>query len=198
MRTGILWRMTDCVLMGGLLLAGFLAAGSFAQPAWAGPDGPALPRFTEEREAAALHFVKKHLPELLPLLEQLRKDDRPRYELKVREIFQVSELLADLRDEPKRHDLELKVWKAENKAHVLVAQLATPEDARREELKEQLAKLAGELVDLDIQVLEMKIEQLEEEVNKVKGELTTVQNDKATQVKARYEALLDKAKKQKK
>ena len=38
------------------------------------------PRFTEEREAAALFFVRKHCPELLPLLEELRRSNRPAYE----------------------------------------------------------------------------------------------------------------------
>ena len=34
------------------------------------------PRFTEEREAAAIHFVKKQCPELMPLLEELKKANR--------------------------------------------------------------------------------------------------------------------------
>ena len=33
-----------------------------------------LPRFTEEREAAALHFVRKHCPDLIPLLDDLKKN----------------------------------------------------------------------------------------------------------------------------
>ena len=33
----------------------------------------ALPKFTEEREAAALHFVRKHCADLIPLLDELKK-----------------------------------------------------------------------------------------------------------------------------
>src|SRR5205807_6979668 len=105
----------------------------------AGPvSAEPLPRFAEEREAAALHFVKKHCPELIPLLDELKKSNRPAYELQVRETFQVTELLADLQDDPKRYDLELKIWKAENKAMVLVGRLATPKEDERKAIEDQL------------------------------------------------------------
>src|SRR6516162_4361952 len=62
-----------------------------------------LPRFTEEREAAALFFVKKNLPELLPLLEQLKKNGMQQYRTEIREIFQATEWLADLQADSRRH-----------------------------------------------------------------------------------------------
>ena len=43
-----------------------------AASGWALAADP-LPRFTEEREAAALHFVRKHCPELVPLLDEFKK-----------------------------------------------------------------------------------------------------------------------------
>src|SRR5438034_122818 len=107
-----------------------------------------LPRFTEEREAAALHFVRKHCPELVPMLDELKKSNRPAYEQQVRETFQVTELLADLQDDPKRHELELKIWKAENKALVLVAKLATPKEDARKAVEQDLQAIAKELVEL--------------------------------------------------
>src|SRR5207244_11306054 len=97
-----------------------------------------LPRFTEEREAAALHFVKKHCPELSPVMDELKKGNRAAYERQVRETFQVTELLANLLDDTKRHDLELKMWKAENQALLLVAKLAAPKDEDRKAVEEQL------------------------------------------------------------
>src|SRR4051794_40418485 len=87
------------------------------------PEPRALPRFTEEREAAALFFVKKQLPDLLPLLEQLKKNSQPQYRTEIREIFQATEWLADLQDDPRRHELELKIWKTENKAFTVAAKL---------------------------------------------------------------------------
>ncbi|MBI1916767.1 MAG: hypothetical protein HYS12_18835 [Planctomycetes bacterium] len=161
-------------------------------------DPSALPRFTEEREAAARFFVKKHVPELLPLLDELKKNNATKYQQEIREIFQVTEMLADLQDDEKRHDLELKIWKSENKAFVLIARLATPDEEERKKVQGQLRDLARELVDLDIQVLELKAEQLDKELGEVKDGLTRAREQVEQNVKTRYEGLLDKAKKPKK
>jgi hypothetical protein len=163
-------------------------------------DAPAdnLPRFTEEREAAALFFVKKHLPELLPLLEQLKKTSAAQYEREVREIFQVTELLADLRDDPQRYELELKIWVTENKANALVAKLSTPSEEERQKIEGQLQELAKQLVALDVEVLELKADQLDKELGEVKDELAKIRENRDKQIKERYEDLLHKVRKRKK
>ncbi|MBA4190991.1 MAG: hypothetical protein C0467_23645 [Planctomycetaceae bacterium] len=156
-----------------------------------------LPRYTEEREAAALHFVRKQCPELLPLLEELKKANRLAYESQIRETFQISELLADLQDDPKRYDLELKVWKAENKALVLVAKLATPKDEDRKSIEEQLQLLAKELVELEVQSLEHRVGLLQSELSSAKDELAKFRDNYDRSVKDRFEALLEKARRKK-
>jgi hypothetical protein len=110
----------------------------------------------------------------------------------------VTELLADLRDEPRRYELELKIWKAENRAHALVAKLSTPSDEERKKVEGQLQDLAKELVELDIQVLELKAEQLDKELGEVKDELAKNRENIDKNTKDRYAALLEKAKKRKK
>jgi len=157
-----------------------------------------LPRFTEEREAAALFFVKKHVPEVLPLLEELKKSNLPQYQHEIREVFQVTELLADLQDEPRRHDLELRIWKAETKASAFVAKLSTPNEEERKKIEAALQELARELVDLDILVLEAKADQLDKELGEVKDELAKAREQIDKDTKAKYEALLDQAKKRRK
>lgn len=174
------------LLVFGLLLSP--TASSAAEP---------LPRFTEEREAAALHFVRKHCPELLPLLDELKKVNRVAYESQIRETFQVTELLADLQDDPKRYDLELKVWKAENKALVLVAKLATPKDDDRKAIEEQLQSLARELVELEVQSLEHRVGLLQNELTGAKDELAKFRDNFDRSVKDRFEALVEKARKKK-
>jgi hypothetical protein len=166
-------------------------------PLLAGPKSD-LPRFTEEREAAAMHFVKKHLPELIPLLTELKKSSLADYQREVREIFQETEMLADLVDDPKRHELELKVWKAENRSHVLVARLRTAGEDEKKKMEEQLKELSRELVELDIQVMEVQAEQLDKELGEVKDELARARDEKEQNVKARYERLLEKSRKPKK
>jgi hypothetical protein len=154
-----------------------------------------LPRFTEEREAAALHFVRKHCPELVPLLDELKKNNRTAYEQQVRETFQVTELLADLQADPKRHELELKIWKAENKALVLVAKLATPKEDARKSVEQDLQAIAKELVELEVQSLEHRAGVLEQELALAKDELTKARDNFDRTVKERYEGLLEKARK---
>jgi hypothetical protein len=156
-----------------------------------------LPKFTEEREAAALHFVRKHCPELIPLLDDLKKTSRTTYESQIRETFQVTELLADLQDDPKRYELELKVWKAENKALLLVAKLSTLKEEDRKAVEEQLQALAKELVELEVQTLEHRVELLRMELNGAKEELSKFRDNFDRMVKDRFEALLEKARKKK-
>ena len=156
-----------------------------------------LPRFTEEREAAAIHFVKKQCPELLPLLDELKKANRAAYEAQIRETFQVTELLAELQDDEKRYALELKAWKAENKALVLVARLATPKEEDRKVIEGQLQVLAREIVDLELQSLEQRIELLQGELASSKDELGKFRDNLERTIKDRYESLLEKARKKK-
>lgn len=194
MRTWHLWLATGCGLISGLLLAWAASHSPLAVGAPTVEPEP-LPRYTEEREAAVQFFVRKHLPELLALLEQLKKNNGVQYERKIREIFQVTELLAELRDEPRRHELELKIWVTENKAHTLVARLSTTNEVERKKLEGQLRALAKELVDLDVQVLELKADQLDKELGEVKDELSRARLTVEKRVKERYEELLGKAKK---
>jgi hypothetical protein len=163
----------------------------------AGARGEPLPRFTEEREAAALHFVKKHCADLVPLLEDLKRTNRTAYELQIRETFQVTELLADLQDDPKRHELELRIWKAENKALVLVARLSMAKDDARKPVEDQLQTLARELVELDQLSLEHRVAVLQTELAAAKDELTKFRDNFDRTVKDRFESFLEKAKKKK-
>jgi hypothetical protein len=156
-----------------------------------------LPKFTEEREAAALHFVRKHCPELIPLLDDLKKTSRTAYESQIRETFQVTELLADLQDDQKRYELELKIWKAENKALVLVARLTSPKEEERKAIEDQLHALAKELVELDVQSLEHRVELLNTELMSAKEELTKFKDNFDRTVKDRFEMLVEKARKKK-
>lgn len=185
MMTTLRWGAAVVCLV---LTADWLTVGRAAAP----------PRYTEEREAAARFFVKKHLAELLPLLDELKKNSQAQYEEQVREIFQVTEMLAELMDEPRLHELELKIWVAENRAHTLVARLATPSADERKKLEAQLNDLARELVELDVQFLEMKADMLDRELGEAKDELAKLRDNTDKHIRDRYEGLLDKAKKRKK
>jgi len=154
-----------------------------------------LPRFTEEREAAALHFVRKHSPELVPLLDELSKSYRSQYERQISEIFQVTEMLADMRDDMARYNLELKIWKTENRAWLLVAKLANARPDERKPIEDSLLDLARELVALDVRNLEMQSEAVERELNSLRGELNRLRENVERSTRDRYDLLLAQVKK---
>ncbi len=157
-------------------------------------DSPAarpLPRFTEEREAAARHFVGKHLPELLPLLDDLKKAALVQYEREIRGIFQATELLAELQGDPARYNLELRIWKAEQLAAAQVARLATGAASPPISAQNRLKTLARELVELDLAVLQLKAERLERELSLTRDALARSRDQVDRDVRLRYENLLE-------
>jgi hypothetical protein len=187
------WMATGAGLVAGVVLGWWLAAGPSSQASMTRPEPDKLPKFTEEREAAALHFVKKNLPELLPILAELKKSSPSQYEREVREIFNDTETLTEMSDDTQRYELELKIWKTENKAHLLVAKLSTPNADARKKLEEQILGMANDLVSLDLKVLEVKKDQLDKDLGEVKDEMSKINENKEKMAKERFQALLDKA-----
>lgn len=156
---------------------------------------PPRPRFTEEREAAVQFFVRKQLPELLPILDELKKNNRQRYEQEIGTLFQASEFLAALHDDPRRRDLELKIWQTEQRTNLALAKIALASAADRKALDAQLQDLTKELVELDARVLKLRSEQLTKELNSVNAELAKTQQNAEQLAKDRFQALLAKVKK---
>jgi hypothetical protein len=163
-----------------------------------GPEAGALPRFTEEREAAALCFLKKNATELLPLMQRLKKDNPARYQHEIRAVFQVAEMLAELEENPQRYALELEIWKVETKAHALAARLPMREEAERRKIETELQRIAKELVGLDTRVLELKAAQAEKELSEIRDELAKARDQGPARAKARYEDLIEQSRKRRK
>lgn len=170
-------------------------------PAWCrstqagGSGSQRLPIFSEEREVAALHFVKKHAPELVPILEKLKTGDLKKYQNEIRELFQVSELLTELRDQDeKRYGLELEVWRTETAALIIVARMANIGDEELAKLKEQLMEHTKRLVELDMQIMKLRVDELEKELGEARDELAKGEERRETVTKDRYERLMEQAK----
>jgi hypothetical protein len=180
------------------LAAVALLAGSSARATTPAPQEATLPRFTEEREAAALCFLRKNARELLEVLEQLKRDNPPHYQKEIRAVFQVTEMLAELQDDPRRHDLELEIWKAESKAHTLAVRLPALGERERRKAEAELLKVARDLVELDIAVLDLKTEQTEKELGELRYEVAKARDQVPAQTKARYDRLLEEARKRRK
>ncbi len=179
-----------CTLIASLLL-GFVFLPTKAQTTAAEPH---LPVFTEEREAAALTFVRRHYPDLLPLLERVRRADWKRYQQEICEIFQFSEALTELRiRDERRYQLELERWKTESRALVLVARLSTSNSAEKPALQSDLRDAAKRLVELDMELLRLRIEELERELAEARDEMGRAEEKRDLRIQERYQFLFDLA-----
>ncbi len=197
-----IWHWTMLLLAGGALAA--LAAEPDKPAADTAPNAaPAngnggLPRFTEEREAAALQFAKKHVPELLPILDTLKMGDVKKYQEEICEIFKTTELLGELKaTDMRRHDLELDIWKTQTRSLILVARLANATDEEKPKLTEELREAAKKLVDLDMQILRLRVDELERELNEAREELARGEEKRDALSKERYQKLFEQAKNRK-
>ncbi|MCS7167228.1 MAG: hypothetical protein RMI91_12945 [Gemmatales bacterium] len=171
----------------------FAALGWLTSITWLAGD-PNLPVFTEEREAAALTFVRRHYPDLLPLLERVRRSDVKRYQQEISEIFQLSEALTELRlHDERRYQLELEKWKTESKALVLVARLSTAQVAEKADLQAELRESARRLVELDLELLRLRIEELERELAEAREEMARAEERRDARIQERYQFLFDLA-----
>ncbi len=161
-------------------------------------NGAALPKFTEEREAAAVQFARKHLPELLPLLDKLKAADLKKYREEISEIFQTAELLGELHEQDRRrHDLELDIWKTQTRSLILVARLRSAADEDKPRLTDELQEAAKKLVDLDMLVLRLRVDELEKELSEAREELARGEEKREALTKDRYQKLFEQAKNRK-
>lgn len=153
-----------------------------------------LPAFSEEREAAARFLARKHLPELDMILERLKRADPKAYQEEIREIFQVSEWLSELKSvDERRHQLELDLWKKEMQANLLVAKLARIPANDREGLRVEVQDLVKEMIDLEIAVLRYRVEELEKELSDAREELQRGEDQREDLAKERIDKLWNQA-----
>jgi hypothetical protein len=172
-----------------------LGLASVAATAFSGPRRDTPPAFSEEREAAALHFVKKHAAELLPVLEKLKTSDPKKYQAEVCELFQTCEWLTDMRHEDeKRYNLELDVWRTETRSLLLVARLAGLKEDERDKHKAEVEECARKLIDLEMLIMKHRIETLEKELGEARDEFTKAEEQKENLVKDRFSKLVEEAK----
>jgi hypothetical protein len=183
-------KWTSVVACAGLFLNASCCLGQ------SGPGrGHALPAFSEEREVAALHFARKHVPDLLPLLEKLKSADQQKYQTEICELFQTCEWLTDLRrDDDKRYAIELDIWRTETKSYILVARLAGLPEEEREKHKAELQDWAKKLVDLEMQIMRHRVDALEKELTELREALAGAEGQKEQIIKERYDKLFEEAK----
>ncbi len=191
-RPKLVWSL---LCFGGIVLVLATAGAQVAPPPRPEPEGkhgpnqPPLPMFTEEREAAALTFVRKNGPELLKMLEQLKARNPGEYERAIRDLFRTSEMFASIRQEdPARYELALKGWQAEMHTHLLMARLVHQRegDQAKRELKEAVEKL----VDLQLERVADQVRRLETELERARRHHQEIKGRRDEIVRQQLEARL--------
>jgi hypothetical protein len=129
---------------------------------------------TPEREAAVTKFVEKNHSELAALLAHLKTSQPKEYERAVRDLFRVTEKFAMVKERgDEQYGLELKAWKAQSRAQLLVARLkmTDPESADSEELKTQLREILTEQLQARIEVMKLERERTTARLEKLNQDI---------------------------
>jgi hypothetical protein len=136
-----------------LLAAGLLTLGApsvvaaepiSVQPPAARAADPASAPPLDEQATAALAFAAEHHPELVPLLERLRREAATEFAAAIADLEKTREQIARLGDrQPERQAAALADWKLSSRIRLVLARLATNPSAMAEaELRELVAARA--------------------------------------------------------
>lgn len=136
---------------------------------------------TPEREAAVVSFVERNHPELAELLAHLKTNQPKEYDRALRDLFRVTEKLAMVHErDDRQYGLEIKAWKAQSRAQLLVARLkmTDPESGDSEELKNQLREVLAEQMQARLDVLKLERERVSGRLEKVNEDISRLERDR--------------------
>jgi hypothetical protein len=153
-------------------------------------ESPPPPVFTEEREAAALTFVRKNRPELLAMLEGLRLRRPAEYQRAVGDLFRTSEMLTTVRQEdPGRYAMALRGWQAEMHAGMLFARLVG-QPGETKKVEAELRQAVEKVVELQIEQTGYQVRRMEGELERLRKEHKEQESRRAELVRERMAAML--------
>jgi hypothetical protein len=160
------------------------------------PQSPPPPVFTEEREAAALTFVRKNRPELLAMLAGIKLRKPAEYQRAVGDLFRTSEMLTSVRQEdPGRYELALKGWQAEMHAGTLFARLVGQPDETKK-VEAELRQAVEKVVELQIEQSAYQVRRMDGELERLRKQHQELQSRRAELVRERMAAMLQAVQKQ--
>lgn len=149
--------------------------------------------FTEEREAAAMTFVRLNHPELADLLDQLKSSDNAEYQRAIRDLFRSSERLAQVEERnPQRYPHELALWKLNSRIQLLVARLAMTGD---DSLKDELRTALRDRFESRKALIDEERGRLQAKLTELNAEYADIQQHEAQLIDQRMAKLLDDASK---
>ena len=155
------------------------------------PAGAAVQGPVADPTAAAVAFAVAHHPELVPLLDRLRKEAPGEFAAAVADLDRTRERLAKLRDkQPERHDAALAEWKLSSRIRLTLARLATNPSAESEE---ELRQLVRQRAEARLVPLRAERDRITARLDKITAQLEAFDRDPDAAVAAEYEAVRAKA-----
>jgi hypothetical protein len=156
-------------------------------PAGAAVQGPAA----ADPTAAAVAFAVAHHPELVPLLDRLRKEAPGEFAAAVADLDRTRERLAKLRDrQPEKHDAALEEWKLSSRIRLTLARLVTNSSA---EAEEELRQLVRQRAEARLAPLRAERDRITGRLEKIAAQLEAFDRDPDAAVAAEFEAVRAKA-----
>lgn len=142
---------------------------------------------TPEREAAVLNFVERNHSELSELLAHLKSDQPKQYEQAIKEIYRVTERLANVQErDPLMYELEVKLWTAQSRVQLLAARLKM---GAGDSLKQDLREALSQQIDARLEVLRRQKQQAAERLAKMESDLSQLEANKERQIERQLEML---------
>jgi hypothetical protein len=143
-----------------------------------------------DREAAALEFVRANHPELADLLDQLKAMKPEEYDRAINELWQVSRTLANFqKNEQRRYEPALDVWKSRSRAQLLAAQFV---DAPSPALEARLREALKTQVEAELHQQKVEREIVRDRLQKIDEAIDRLESRSDKVVESRYQALLRK------
>lgn len=129
-------------------------------------------------EAKVLKFVGEHQPELLKLLEFMKKKQPAQYQQALREMARSQQRLETLAEKDKElHTVELELWNIRSRLRLVAAQIPVVREKQRGELEKELKDLVERELQQNRAKLTLQKERLETQVKKLSDQIARIEND---------------------
>lgn len=126
-----------------------------------------------EGEQRTLEFVGQHQPELLELLEFMKKKQPSQYQQALREMARTQQRLEGLALRDKElHAVELELWNIRSKLRLIAARIPVVQEKKREALREELEQLVAQEVDQNLAKLKIQRARTETQLANINKQIT--------------------------
>ncbi len=144
----------------------------------------------DEQEAVATSFADKHHPELGKLVKRLQTAAPAKYRDAIADLFADAHRINRSKRDQDRFEVELRVWKAESRARLMAAQMASTRDAKsRDAAEAKLRKTLKELTAAKLAKLILERKRSLKRLELIEKRIADIEADSAAVVEREFSAL---------